>query len=187
MNIIGYFHGIDPAAGLIRDGQLVAFVEEERLIRHKHAPGAFPIRAIDFCLTRAGLTLGEIDFFAYGWDAPRWGNGQMAAFYGEVYGLNPFDRIQSSIGDEPIDEIMLGTTDAHTDGVILLKYTERKPPENGEIILGFLTDDLEGVYERVLAAGGGIHAPIKDEPDTPYKVGFVKDPEGHLAEVVQML
>lgn len=112
---------------------------------------------------------------------------KMAAFYGEVYGLNQFDRLQSSIGDEPIDEIMLGTTDAQTGGMILFKFLGRKAPKNGEIILGFMTDDIEALYERVLAAGGGIQAPIKDEPDTPYKVGFVVDPEGHLAEVVQML
>jgi len=112
---------------------------------------------------------------------------KMTAFYTEVYGLSDFDRIQSSIGDEPIDEIMLGTTDANTGGVILLKFLERKPAETGEIILGFLTDDIDALYERVLAAGGGVHAPVKYEAGDPYKVGFVKDPEGHLAEVVQLL
>jgi len=84
MNVIGYFHGIDPAAGLIQDGRLVAFVEEERLMRYKHAPGSFPIRAIDFCLESAGLTLDDVDFFTYGWDAPRYGNGQIEAFYQET-------------------------------------------------------------------------------------------------------
>lgn len=112
---------------------------------------------------------------------------KMASFYETAYGLKQYDRLQSNIGDEPIDEIMLGTTDANTGGVILLKFLGRKAPTNGEIILGFMTDDLDAVYERVVAAGGSVHAPVKDEPDTPYKVGFVVDPEGHLAEVVQML
>ena len=112
---------------------------------------------------------------------------KQAAFYEAVYGLKQYDRIQSVIGEEPIDEIMLGTTDAFTGGVILLRFTERPPAVNGEIILGFTTDDLEGVYERVVAHGGSIHAAIRQDEGAPYKVGFVKDPEGHLAEVVQVL
>ena len=110
----------------------------------------------------------------------------MVRFYGDVYGLKPFERIEGAIGGEPIDEVLLGTTDARTGGVILLKFAGRAAPPRGEIILGFMTDDLEAVYERVSSAGGGIHAPIKAEPDKPYRVGFVTDPEGHLAEVVQM-
>lgn len=112
---------------------------------------------------------------------------KLAAYYARVYGLTAYDRVQSVIGDEPIDEIMLGTTDAHTGGVILLKFTEREPARAGEVILGFITDDLDALYERVLAAGGGIHAPIREGESGPYRVGFVKDPEGHLAEVVQLL
>ena len=84
MNIIGYFHGIDPAACLMREGELVAFVEEERLIRYKHAASVFPIRAIDSCLEKAGLGLEDIDLFAYGWDSPQYTDGQMQAFYEEV-------------------------------------------------------------------------------------------------------
>jgi hypothetical protein len=37
----------------------------------------------------------------------------------------------------------------------------------------------------VRAAGGGIHAAVKRDPGSPYQVGFVTDPEGHLAELVQ--
>jgi len=92
MNVIGYFCGIDPAACLMREGELVAFVEEERLIRYKHAASVFPIRAIDFCLQKAGLGLEDIDFFAYGWDSPRYTNGQMQSFYEEVNRKYPPDQ-----------------------------------------------------------------------------------------------
>lgn len=112
---------------------------------------------------------------------------KMAAFYQEVYGLEEIERIQSAIGADPIDEIMLGKADVLTGVLVLLKFIEKPPPELGEVILGFVTDDVEAVYEQVLASGGGIHAKIKQEPDSPYKVGFATDPEGHLAEIVQML
>ena len=81
MNLIGYFHGHDPAACLLVDGELRAFVEEERLIRFKHASGLFPIRSIAACLELGGLALGDIDAFVYGWDAPRYADGGMARFF----------------------------------------------------------------------------------------------------------
>ena len=84
MNLIGYFHGRDPAACLMTDGELRAFVEEERLIRFKHAPDVFPIRSIAACLELGGLELGEVDAFVYGWDAPRYGDGGMARFFERV-------------------------------------------------------------------------------------------------------
>ena len=43
------------------DGAVVAYVEEERLVRYKHAPNVFPIRAIESCLKLGGLTLSDID------------------------------------------------------------------------------------------------------------------------------
>jgi carbamoyltransferase len=92
MNVIGYFHGNDPAACLVSDGEVVAYVEEERLIRFKHARGIFPIRAIDFCLKKASLTLKDIDKFAYGWDVPRYTNGSMRAFFDSVNKKYPPDQ-----------------------------------------------------------------------------------------------
>ena len=91
MNIIGYFHGIDPAACLIRDGELVAFCEEERLIRFKHAPNMFPKRAIEYCLKSQGLGLRDIDAFALGWDAPAYTDGRMAKFYEQANAAHPPD------------------------------------------------------------------------------------------------
>lgn len=54
------------AAALVRDGVLVAAVEEERLTRIKN-DGAFPLRAIAECLAIAGLTMAEVDAVAVYW------------------------------------------------------------------------------------------------------------------------
>lgn len=59
----------DPSAALFRDGTLVCAVEEERLLRRKHALNCFPHEAIDYCLGIAGLTVAELDRVAVGWDA----------------------------------------------------------------------------------------------------------------------
>ena len=81
MRILSYFHGIDPAAAIIVDGEVAAYVEEERLLRYKHAPNLFPIRSIQACLDLAGLRLGDLDCAVYGWDAPRYEGGGMAEFH----------------------------------------------------------------------------------------------------------
>ncbi len=59
LGISGMMH--DPAACLIRDNEIIAFVEEERFNRIKHSPKAFPTKSISFCLKTAGIKLSEVD------------------------------------------------------------------------------------------------------------------------------
>lgn len=73
MNILGMFGpGPNPSAALIKDGKLVGFLEEERLNRVKTAPNSIPIESARYLLTKAGLSLDDIDGIAYGWDCPRY-------------------------------------------------------------------------------------------------------------------
>jgi len=113
---------------------------------------------------------------------------KMAAFYRDVYGLHAVNRVRGeSIGGEEIDEIMLSADPSAAWGaLVLLKYLGRGPSPNGESILGFTTDDLPALLERVPAAGGGITAPIKDMLELKIRVAFATDPEGHLAELVEV-
>lgn len=54
----------DGAAVLVRDGQVIAAVEEERLNRIKHS-NKLPISSVQYCLSAAGVQLSEIDHVAY--------------------------------------------------------------------------------------------------------------------------
>ena len=113
---------------------------------------------------------------------------KMAAFYSAAYGLTQVARVQERIAGEAIDEIMLAAGAGMAPGsLVLLRFVDRPAPANGEVILGFTTDDLPGLLERVAKAGGGITAPIKELPHLGVRVAFATDPEGHLAELVQML
>jgi carbamoyltransferase len=70
MYVIGLNSGIighDAAACLIKDGEIVAAVEEERFNREKHS-GKFPIKAIEFCCKQAGISPKDVDIWAYYWD-----------------------------------------------------------------------------------------------------------------------
>jgi carbamoyltransferase len=56
---INAYHG-DASAAIIRDGELIAAVEEERFNRKKHCAG-FPTSAIRYCLDAAGIASGELE------------------------------------------------------------------------------------------------------------------------------
>jgi len=56
---INAYHG-DAAAAIIKDGQLIAAVEEERFNRKKHCAG-FPAESVRYCLEVAKVPLEEID------------------------------------------------------------------------------------------------------------------------------
>jgi len=65
MNILGlscFYH--DSAAALIRDGEIVAAVQEERFSRIKHDHD-FPRQAIGCCLQQAGLSVADIDYIVF--------------------------------------------------------------------------------------------------------------------------
>jgi len=64
MLIVGLnaYHG-DVAAAIVRDGELIAALEEERFSRIKHVAG-FPARAIEQGLKMAGATPADVDIWA---------------------------------------------------------------------------------------------------------------------------
>jgi len=59
--------GHDAAAALVVDGQVVAAVEEERLLRAKRAFGHPPLKAIDEVLRIAGLHVTDVEIVTYPW------------------------------------------------------------------------------------------------------------------------
>src|SRR5215207_288261 len=56
---INAYHG-DAAAAIVKDGHLIAAVEEERFNRFKHSAG-FPEQSIRYCLDAAGIALEDLD------------------------------------------------------------------------------------------------------------------------------
>src|SRR5437588_6424368 len=59
--------GLDSAAALFVDGELVAAAAEERFNRRKHS-GEFPLGSIAYCLEEAGLQLGAVDEIVHGFN-----------------------------------------------------------------------------------------------------------------------
>lgn len=68
MNILGISSFVhDSAACLIKNGNLVANVEEERFNRIKHTD-AFPIQSIKYVLDAGGIEMSEVDTIAFNWN-----------------------------------------------------------------------------------------------------------------------
>jgi len=65
LGISAFVH--DSGASLVKDGVLVANVEEERLNRIKHTD-AFPVNSINFVLQKAGVQLSDVDVIAFNWN-----------------------------------------------------------------------------------------------------------------------
>ncbi len=69
MNILGiscFYH--DSAAALVRDGKLIAAVQEERFTRKKHDQN-FPTNAIRYCLKEGNIQVENIDYIGF-YDKP---------------------------------------------------------------------------------------------------------------------
>ena len=69
MYILGLniFHA-DSSACILKDGILIAAAEEERFRRIKHWAG-FPSKAIEWCLSEAGIDLEDIDHISFNQDS----------------------------------------------------------------------------------------------------------------------
>ena len=111
----------------------------------------------------------------------------MSDFYQRAYGLREFVRVQAEIEGEAIDEIFLGVDAPHGPGALtLLTYPDRPAPTPGALILGFATEDLDALVSSVEAAGGTLRDGIRESEVAPVRVAFTADPEGNLAENVQV-
>ncbi|MFT5206314.1 MAG: carbamoyltransferase [Candidatus Omnitrophota bacterium] len=66
LGISAYYH--DSAACLIKDGQILSAVQEERFTRIKH-DWSFPKQSIKYCLEHAGISAQDIDLVAF-YDKP---------------------------------------------------------------------------------------------------------------------
>lgn len=115
---------------------------------------------------------------------------RMAEYYHQVYGLNKLQRVEEAdsgaIG--PIREVIMGPGDVmSSESLVMIKFLDKPAPRDQEAILGFITDDLDALAERVLTHGGKHVGPIKSMPEHGVRVLFATDPEGRLSENVELL
>jgi len=91
MIILGITNNDLAGACLVRDGQILSAVSEERFTRIKDHK-IWPAKSIEFVLSQAGVSLEDVDHVAYGWNA-----GFSADKHLELY----FDRIVEEVRNNP--------------------------------------------------------------------------------------
>ncbi len=100
VQVLGLSFGFhDSAAALIRDGEIIAAVQQERFSRRKN-DARFPTDAISFCLDQAGIDAEQLDLVAYheGLLAKfnRVASGALAGFPETMLALNPSLVVETS-------------------------------------------------------------------------------------------
>jgi predicted enzyme related to lactoylglutathione lyase len=110
-----------------------------------------------------------------------------AAFYKTVCGLTEQARVSDVLAGRAIAEIIFAPTSPGGASFILLTYPDTPRPASSEVVLGFATPDVDAFVERVRAAGGTVFDQPASRPEHGVRVAIVKDIEGHLIEVVQIL
>lgn len=66
MYILGLATMGDAAAVLLKNGEVIAAVEEERFSRQKHHVG-FPYKSVEYCLKQAGITIADVGHVGLYW------------------------------------------------------------------------------------------------------------------------
>jgi len=110
-----------------------------------------------------------------------------AAFYRDVVELEELMRVQDEIGGRAIEEVLFKPTGEGGATFVLFKFLDRDLPASEEVIIGFQTPDVTAFVDRVRRAGGSVVLYVEEKAAHGVKVAFVKDPEGHLIEVVELL
>ncbi|MCI5197622.1 MAG: nodulation protein, partial [Candidatus Electrothrix sp. AW5] len=92
----GIFEGhLDPAVALVCEGEVIAYAEEERFVRYKHAPFMYPIRSLRYCLEQTGIKPDNIEAIGINWNLPAYSDERMKSFFagmGEVFPPDPNTR-----------------------------------------------------------------------------------------------
>jgi carbamoyltransferase len=82
----------DPAVAVVRDGRVLAYSEEERHVRIKHAANLYPAQALRYCLDVAGVPMDAVTAVAINWNLEAYTDGRMKAFYESLGTRYPIDE-----------------------------------------------------------------------------------------------
>jgi carbamoyltransferase len=182
MNVLGICHDVlICSAALVRDGQVVSAIPEERLDRVKQSR-VFPSLAVKRCLEMGGVTLSDIDEIAIAWNpgieletipsgyvsARRWRTEhlmQVPARFMQLLGTNATNEITitgAAQGCPPIT--FVNHYDAHIGNALFTS-----PFEEAAILV------LDGRAEKqtsLLAVGRGTKVEALTEVRFPHSLGL---------------
>jgi len=112
----------------------------------------------------------------------------MANYYMAVYGYGLVQRVAGHSDGEPFREVILAPGGDWSRGsLVMFNFTDRAAPRDQQVILGFVVEDLDAVAKAIVANGGKLVGPIREQAEHGVRVVFATDPEGALCENVQLI
>ncbi len=106
-------------------------------------------------------------------------------FWRDVVGAE-FQHQSGDYSQFRIGEVRLGLFQADAMAATLGREISRPAPGAAGFELGFRVDDVDAVYDRLVAAGAGAVTPPADRP-WGQRTAYVSDPDGYLIELVRPL
>ncbi len=169
MIILGINGGVragyqDVSAVLLRDGKLIAAVEEERLSRVKHSPGQLPFLAVHEVLSIENISIRDVDVIAT--HGSTWGNQYdevLNSYFTNTFGFCPRTvryhhhqcHAASAYYASGFDEAMILTIDASGDGISLQKATGKNGSIN--VVEQISRDNSLGIFYAMMTQFSGFH------------------------------
>lgn len=105
------------------------------------------------------------------------------AFYGEVFG---FAVVQTFDEEQFLEHILALPGQEQGPNLLLVQYKDgrdvRVGPGHGPV--GLVTDDIDALFARALAAGASPQVPVFAMGAV--KIAIVLDPDGHELELLQL-
>lgn len=112
---------------------------------------------------------------------------RMSQFYSALCGLEEEGRAEDRIAGRPICEVYFRSDPPGTGTFTLTKFLDAPRRAVDAVILGFVADDIDQFVKAAVTAGGAVVESVQSRPEHGVKVAFVKDVEGNLIEVVELL
>ena len=108
-----------------------------------------------------------------------------AGFYADVLELTQARRFQDTMDCRPMDEVMFDDAQGQSHPLVLIKFLDGSSPSHEQSVSVFFTADIDAFVARVERGGGRI-TERRDHREHKARIAFWLDPEGNLAETVQL-
>jgi predicted enzyme related to lactoylglutathione lyase len=111
----------------------------------------------------------------------------LETFYETAFDMRVTGRVSFGEGEAALEETILAMGEGKGSPLILIRYPNLPVPAAGELVVGLGVEDVAASVEAAVAAGGTLVIPPVDATEHGIRLAFVKDPEGHMLELVQPL
>jgi Uncharacterized protein conserved in bacteria len=110
-------------------------------------------------------------------------------FYTEALGFEVTARVNETVDGAQMTEIILKTAGARQGApcLMLTNFAGKTVPGAGAATVGFMVENVDAAVERAVAAGATLDIAPVDAPQYHLRVAFLRDPAGHIVELLQPL